>query len=139
MKSKKSKYETDVAILSVTTTEFNAVMHFHDWKAKTFDGDDQIYDVATFERDGKTHTLYFLWKNSGKMDDSVFRNFLIDRHGRETVENLRPCLVEHVDWIVGGSVLHPWRGHLARATFWDDEQLVRELKEAVRGKVQYAH
>ena len=27
-------YNTDVAILSVTTTEFNAVMHFHEWKAK---------------------------------------------------------------------------------------------------------
>jgi len=95
--------------------------------------------AAWLEGEGRTHTLYLLWKESGKMDDSVFRNFLIDRHGRETVENLKPCLVEHVDWIVGGSVLHPWRGHLARATFWDDEQLVRELKEAVKGKVQYAH
>ena len=54
---KKNDYQTDVAILSVTTTEFRAVMHFHDWKAKTFFGDDQIYDVAQFERDGKTRTL----------------------------------------------------------------------------------
>lgn len=45
---KKTDYQTDVAILSVTTTEFRAVMHFHDWKAKTFFGDDQIYDVAQF-------------------------------------------------------------------------------------------
>lgn len=53
----KKKYETDVALLSVTTTEFNAVMHFHEWKAKTFPGDDQIYDVASFERDGKQCSL----------------------------------------------------------------------------------
>ena len=53
----KNKYMTDVALLSVTTTEFRAVMHFHEWKAKTFAGDDQIYDVAEFERDGKTHTI----------------------------------------------------------------------------------
>ena len=86
---------------------------------------------------GKTHTLYHLWISSGKMDDSVFRNFLIDRHGRETVENLAPNLVEHVDWIVGGSVLHPWRGHLARAYWWDDEELVEELRKDVRGKVQF--
>ena len=51
------KYLTDVALLSVTTTEFRAVMHFHDWKAKTFAEDDQIYDVAEFERDGKTCTI----------------------------------------------------------------------------------
>jgi len=54
---KKNNYQTDVALLSVTTTEFKAVMHFHNWKAKTFTGDDQIYDVATFERDGETRTL----------------------------------------------------------------------------------
>lgn len=54
---KKNDYQTDVALLSVTTTEFKAVMHFHDWRAKTFTGDDQIYDVATFERDGETHSL----------------------------------------------------------------------------------
>ena len=54
---KNYKYQTDVALLSVTTTEFKAVTHFHDWRAKTFIGDDQIYDVAEFERDGETHTL----------------------------------------------------------------------------------
>lgn len=52
-----NQYQTDVALLSVTTTEFRAVMHFHDWKAKTLVGDDQIYDVATFERNGQTRTL----------------------------------------------------------------------------------
>lgn len=53
----KKNYETDVALLSVTTTEFRAVTHFHNWHAKTFPGDDQIYDVATFIRDGKERTL----------------------------------------------------------------------------------
>lgn len=89
------------------------------------------------EGPGKTHTMYQLWISSGKMDDSVFRSFLIDRHGRETVENLQPNLVEHVDWIVGGSILSPWREFFARAHYWDDEELVDELKEAVKGKVQY--
>lgn len=53
----KKKYDTDVALLSVTTTEFNAVLHFHSWKAKTLPGDEQIYDIATFERDGRTCSL----------------------------------------------------------------------------------
>ena len=87
--------------------------------------------------EGREHAQYPLWISSGKMDDSVFRSFLVEKHGRETVENLKPCLVEHVDWIVGGSVLHPWRGYLARAAFWGDEDLVRDLKDAVRGKVVY--
>ena len=49
----KESYRTDVALLSVTSTEFRAVMHFHDWKAKTFPNDDQIYDAAEFENKGK--------------------------------------------------------------------------------------
>ena len=53
----KNKYETDVALMSVTTTEFRAVTHFHEWRAKTFWGDDQIYDIAEFGRDGKKHSL----------------------------------------------------------------------------------
>ena len=54
---KKNNFQTDVALLSVTTTEFKAVTHFHDWRAKTFTGDDQIYDVAEFERDGALRSL----------------------------------------------------------------------------------
>lgn len=93
--------------------------------------------AAWLEGPGRTSGMYPIWIKSGKMDDDVFRTFLTDRHGSETVENLRPNLVEHVDWIVGGSVLSPWRGYLARAHFWDDEELVRELKAAVKGKVPY--
>ena len=72
-----------------------------------------------------------------KGDDSFFREFLLMKHGTETVINAKPNLAEHVDWIIGGSVLHPWRGYLARAFYWDDEQLVDELKAKVRGKVEY--
>ena len=86
---------------------------------------------------GRNHPDYPKWIRSGSMDDSVFRAYLLSEHERETVENLAPCLVEHVDWIVGGSVLHPWRGFLARAEYWEDEELVQELKKAVKGKVKY--
>ena len=94
---------------------------------------------AWLHGEGQNHENYPLWIRSGKMDDSVFRTFLIEKHGRETVENLKPCLVDHVDFILGGSVLHPWRGHLARATFWEDEDMVRELKESVKGHVVYVN
>ena len=57
-------YRTDVALMTVTITEFRGVMHFHDWKAKTFPNDDQIYDVAEFERDGKKRSL-----GHAKMDE----------------------------------------------------------------------
>ena len=54
---KNYEYQTDVALLSVTATEFRAVTQFHEWRAKVLTGDDQIYDVAEFERDGQRRTL----------------------------------------------------------------------------------
>lgn len=93
--------------------------------------------AAWLDGPGRTSGLYPIWIKSGKMDDDVFRTFLVDQHSRETVVNLKPNLVDHVDWIIGGSILSPWRGHIARAYWWDDEDLVEELRKAVKGKVQY--
>lgn len=93
--------------------------------------------AAWLDGPAKTVAHYPLWIKSGKMDDDVFRTFLLNEHSRETVENLKPCLVEHVDWIIGGSILSPWRGFIARAHWWTDERLVEELQETVKGKVQY--
>ena len=52
-----AEYKTDVALMSVTNTKFAAVTYFHDWKALVIPGDDQIYDTASFERDGVKHSL----------------------------------------------------------------------------------
>ena len=72
-----------------------------------------------------------------KGDDTFFREFLQICHGREQFYNAKPNLVEHVDWIIGGSILSPYRDFYARAYYWDDEDLVEELKKAVEGKVLY--
>ena len=75
--------------------------------------------------------------NTNRGDDTFFQEFLMQRHGGDMVTNAKPNLVEHVDWIVGGSVLFPWRGYLSRAYYWDDEDLVKDLKQKVKGKVRY--
>ena len=53
----RNNFQTDVALLTVTTTEFRAVTHFHDWRVEIIVGDDQIYNSAEFERDGRKHSL----------------------------------------------------------------------------------
>ena len=71
-------------------------------------------------------------KGMNKGDDTFFREYMQLRHPHDLVRNAKPNLVEHVDWIVGGSVLHPWREFLARSDFWDDELLVEELKREIK-------
>ena len=67
-----------------------------------------------------------------KGDDGFFQSFLNCRHERIYVTNVKPNLVEHIDWLVGGSVLHEYRDYLPRATFWDDEELVQETRARIK-------
>ena len=69
-----------------------------------------------------------------KGDDTFFCEFMAVYHGRITAENLRPNLVEHIDWLLGGSTLHAYRDSLPRSDYWDDEDLIRELKAAIKNK-----
>lgn len=62
-------------------------------------------------------------------DDSFFRDFLLCRHPSLRVTNAKPNLVEHVDWLIGGSILSSYREYIPRAHYWDDEARIRELKE----------
>ena len=77
--------------------------------------------------------LPILWQ-VGKGDDTFFHEFLQCCHPTEIVENVKPNLVEHVDWIIGGSTIQ-WRDYLARAEFWDDEELIAALHARIKARV----
>ena len=67
-------------------------------------------------------------------DDSFFRAWLQETRPAEAVLNVRPCLVEHVDLWIGGSALHQWRDYTARAYWFDDKDLVDELRRQLKAK-----
>ncbi len=70
----------------------------------------------------------------GKFDDYFFKEFLWSRHPEIQVTNAKPCLVEHIDVLIGGSMLSEWRGYWARAEWFPDQDLVDELREMLREK-----
>ena len=67
-------------------------------------------------------------------DDTFFREYLLCRHGPETAFNMKPNLVEHVDTLLGGSIVNVWRRSFARSALWDDEELVEDLRRAIKSK-----
>lgn len=67
-----------------------------------------------------------------KHDDGFYRDFLIERHSDIKCLNLVPNLVEHVDFLVGGSVINMFRGHTSRAFYWQDENRVENLKQEIQ-------
>ncbi|MBR5365629.1 MAG: hypothetical protein IK132_05260 [Clostridia bacterium] len=50
-------YGCDVALLSVTATEYAAVRHFHEWEEFRTPGDEQAYERTVFTRDGREYRL----------------------------------------------------------------------------------
>ena len=76
---------------------------------------------------------YASFIEDGKHDDLIFRSFLLREYGNAQVENLTPSLVEHVDWLIGGSVANQDRGaRRIQARYWEDRALVDELEKALK-------
>lgn len=75
--------------------------------------------------------LPIMWK-LGNGDDTFFHEFMACKHPYDIAENLKPNIVEHVDWVIGGSSIQKWRDYIAKAEFFEDQDLVSELKERVK-------
>ena len=77
---------------------------------------------------------YKEWFNSNKNDDSFFRDFVRLFHHREYILNMIPCLVQHIDFLIGGSIINSNRGKDAqrRARWFEDKQGVQKLKNQIK-------
>lgn len=78
------------------------------------------------------------WIQSNKGDDSCFRAFCLDRHRRDTVFNVNPNLVDHVDFLIGGTVINPQRPvQYNRAYYWEDNDAVVALREKLTERAMH--
>lgn len=83
--------------------------------------------VEWFKTDARFRPEYKNWVESEIHDDGFWHDFYVERHPHDWVYNIAPALVEHIDWLIGGSVANEWRGWICRASYWDDEDLITEL------------
>lgn len=69
--------------------------------------------------------------NSGKCDDSLFREYVTRKMPNLTATNIFPCIVDHIDYLMGGTVINKQRKG-KRQAYWRSEDLdkaVAELEE----------
>lgn len=74
----------------------------------------------------------FVERNNG--DDSLFFDFFTECHTEEWVFNISPNIVEHIDFLIGGSVVNKWRGHNARSDLWADEESFNRMKDKLASR-----
>lgn len=80
------------------------------------------------ETEAPKNPKYQGWIAANKFDDSLFAIFFKEKYADMRVVNLKPNIVDHVDYLIGGSVVNRWRGHAARSAYWEDNELVDALK-----------
>lgn len=108
------------------------------------------YSFPCIRIDGKLAKLFaewadtYVWRDpqfgfyvrNKKGDDFIFRVYIESYFPRELVINLTPNLVDHVDYLVGGTTVNHNRklqGKDIRSIYWlpEDEHLVDELEERI--------
>ena len=78
----------------------------------------------------KDYAKYYEWVQMKKCDDNMFRAFLEKYYPYMDIVNLKPNLVDHVDWLIGGSMVNQYRGDAQiRAAYFEDLDLVDKLRK----------
>ena len=78
--------------------------------------------------------VYKDWWETGVNDDMLFRQYVWQHYSFERVRNLEPNIVDHVDYLIGGTVNSSKRGVIVRSTRWVDEYLVEQLQKELENK-----
>lgn len=71
--------------------------------------------------------LYPEYVNSGRCDDSLFREWAMS-HANLPAINLFPNIVDHIDFMIGGTVINKQRKG-KRQSYWRDEYLDEAVNE----------
>lgn len=76
--------------------------------------------------------VYREYWQGGVNDDYMFRRYVLDYYKDEPVYNLAPNIVDHIDYLIGGTVNSNSRIRVIRSKLWEDEYLVEELSKKLR-------
>lgn len=91
-------------------------------------------EFVVWFRDAKRTRRVARYANDGKHDDVIWRQFLDDVHPNDRVYNCNPNVVDHVDYLMGGTSINPsYPKDIKRnAYWWDEPERTAELEERVK-------
>lgn len=78
--------------------------------------------------------VYKYYWEAGVNDDWMFRYFVKDHYKNVPILNLDPNIVDHIDYLIGGTVNSSKRSIQIRSKRWKDEYLVTKLAEQLNAR-----
>ena len=85
-----------------------------------------FYDIAVNDKE------YQFYVRQRKFDDLIFQIFIQENYPKLSVLNLAPNLVNHIDWLIGGSQCNRQRDGIVLSQYWEDNKIVVDLKERLK-------
>ena len=82
-----------------------------------------------FFTDAAFRDMYKDMVKENKYDDSFYLDFVTENHSGDMVTNLNPSIVDHIDFLLGGSIVNTHREHRARSDLWEDEEAYNKMKD----------
>jgi len=76
--------------------------------------------------------IYKEWWEKGTNDDMLFKKFLEQHYSDIAVLNLNPNIVDHIDYLIGGTVNSSKRIKQIRSELWEDEDVVENLEKMLK-------
>lgn len=70
--------------------------------------------------------------STGKCDDSLFREYTLIFETDMPSANIYPNIVDHIDYLIGGSVINQQREGDRRISYWRDDALDKAVEELER-------
>ena len=73
--------------------------------------------------------------NKGKCDDQIFSAYVKEFEPDIPAHNIYPCIVDHVDYLIGGTIINAQREKDKYVAYWRDAELdkcVEDLKAALK-------
>ena len=94
--------------------------------------------VKWFKETAQYKVRYAKWVQEGKYDDSFFLEFLthVEQPQWLTVYNLAPNLIQHIDYLIGGSTVNTQRKQEASSVFFEDSILINKLAKDIEKYLQ---
>ena len=82
----------------------------------------------------RTQLTYKEEIDSKKNDDLLFYKFILEQHLNLKIYNCKPCLVDHIDYLIGSSSINERKTpeQQVRAYYWKDEKLVKDLEKRLK-------
>lgn len=91
----------------------------------------------TIAKDDKKYKEYV---STGKFDDTMFKEYCIEYYKEDKIiYNLKPNLVDHIDYLIGGSMVNKDRyNKISAAAYFEEPERIQELKDKLEKKNERA-